>query len=341
MRALVVDEKNGPFRLENREPPEVEPGTVLLRVRACGVCHRDLIDRRGLYPFSIFPRVLGHEIAGEVIRVGPGVKAVKVGDRVATTHRPACGECRACLAKEEVRCERSFWSYGMTVDGGYADVCLAHVGTLVRIPDNVSFEHASFLHCTAGVALRALFDRGRLALGETVLVTGASGGVGMHALQLIKHVEARSIAVTSSAQKVEALKAIGATEVIVTTNPKEIPGEVARITSGLGADLALELVGQPMWSSTLRSVRPGGRVVLVGNVTAERVELNPGFVILKELEIVGSASARQGDLESVLTLASRGILTPVLAGTLPLEEAERAHERLATRDVVGRLVLVP
>jgi D-arabinose 1-dehydrogenase-like Zn-dependent alcohol dehydrogenase len=341
MRALVVDEKNGPFRAEERDLPALEPGTVVLRVRACGVCHRDLIDRRGLYPFSIFPRVLGHEIAGEILTVGPGVAGFKVGDRVATTHRPSCGECRACLANEEVRCERSFWSYGMTVDGGYAEACLAHEGTLVRIPDGLAFESACFLHCTAAVALRALFDRGRLALGETVLVTGASGGVGMHALQLIKHVEARSIAVTSSAQKIPALKAAGAHEVIVAPDPKAIPDEVSRLTSGALADVALELVGQPTWSATLRSVRPGGRVVLVGNVTASRVELNPGSVILRELEILGSASAKRGDLESVLALASKGILKPMLAGTLPLDQAEEAHERLRTRDVVGRLVLVP
>jgi D-arabinose 1-dehydrogenase-like Zn-dependent alcohol dehydrogenase len=341
MRALVLDAKNAPFRLEQREPPRLEPNTVLLRVRACGVCHRDLIDRRGLYPFSIFPRVIGHEIAGDVMEVGPGVTSFRAGDRVATTHRPSCGQCRACLANEPVRCERSFWSYGMTVDGGYAEVCLAHEGTLVKIPDEIDYAHACFLHCTASVALRALFDRGRLVLGETVLVTGASGGVGIHALQLIRHVEARSIAVTSSEDKVAELKEHGANEVIVARPGTKIQDEVARLTDGQGVDMALELVGQPTWSASVKSLRPGGRVVLVGNVTAERVELNPGYFILKEIEVIGSASAKRGDLESSFTLAARGMLKPVLAGTLPLEEAEKAHERLRARDVVGRLVLLP
>jgi D-arabinose 1-dehydrogenase-like Zn-dependent alcohol dehydrogenase len=341
MRALVLDEKNGPFRVEQREPPALQPSTVLLRVRACGVCHRDLIDRRGLYPFSTFPRVIGHEIAGDVLEVGPGVTSFQPGDRVATTHRPSCGQCRACLADEPARCERAIWSYGMTVDGGYAEVCLAHEGTLVKIPDAIDYAHASFLHCTAAVAMRALFDRGKLVLGQTVLVTGASGGVGIHALQLIRHVEARSIAVTSSESKVAELKEAGANEVIVVKPGTRIQDEVARITGGQGVELALELVGQPTWNASVKSLRPGGRMVLVGNVTADRVDLNPGYFILKEIEMVGSASATRGDLESVLTLAARGMLKPMLAGTLPLEEAEKAHERLRSRDVVGRLVLIP
>lgn len=340
MRALVIDGKDLPFRLEDREPPAVEPGTALVRVRACGVCYRDIIDRRGPYPFSTFPRVIGHEIAGEVIEVGPGVSNVSPGDRVVTTHRPACGQCPACLEREETRCERSFWSYGMTVDGGYAEVCLAHAGTLVRVPDKLDLVRASFLHCTAAVALRALFNRGRLSLGEAVLVTGASGGVGMHALQLIRLVGARAIAVTSSPAKVDELRRVGAREVIVTKPGTRIQDEARRLNGGRGVDIALELTGAPTWNASVRSVRPGGRVVLVGNLFGERVELNPGYAILNEIEILGSAGASSGDLESVLNLAARGTLEPVLEGTLPLEEAERAHDRLRARSVTGRQVLI-
>src|SRR5207253_3145685 len=145
--------------------------TVLLRVAACGVCHRDLIDRRGLYPFSTFPRVLGHEIAGEVL--ASSVPEWTPGDRVVTTHRPSCGACPSCRAGEEVRCERSLWAYAMTVDGGYQEVVLAHAASLVKVPEKLDLVRASFLHCTAAVAFRALFRRGRLAFGDTVLVTGA------------------------------------------------------------------------------------------------------------------------------------------------------------------------
>jgi D-arabinose 1-dehydrogenase-like Zn-dependent alcohol dehydrogenase len=341
VRAVVLDAPNGPFRLEERESPALEPDTVLLRVKACGVCHRDVIDRRGLYPFSSFPRVLGHEIAGEIVALGPGVTDWSVGDRVVTTHRPSCGACRACREGEETRCERSLWAYAMTVDGGYQEVVLAHAGTLVKVPDALDLVKASFLHCTAAVARRALFRRGRLAFGETVLVTGASGGVGIHALQLIRSSGARAIAATSSTAKVDALRKHGAAEVVVLGPGVKLQDEVRRLTDGRGADLALELVGTPLFNASVRSLRRGGRLVLVGNVTTERVELNPGYAILNEIEVAGSAGASRADLEHVLELAARGELEPVLAGVVGLAEAAAAHERLTAKGVTGRLVLVP
>ncbi len=341
MRALVLDEKNGPLRLEERPLPAADPDTVVLSVAACGVCYRDLIDRRGLYPFATFPRVLGHEIAGEVLAVGPGVVDFRAGDRVVTTHHPACGACPACREGEEARCERTLWHYAMTVDGGYQEACLAHAGTLVKVPPGLDLVRASFLHCTAAVARRALFRRGRLAFGETVLVTGASGGVGIHALQLVRLAGGRSIAATTSPAKEADLRRHGAHEVVVLRDGMRLQDEVKRLTDGRGCDLVLELTGAPTWNASLRSVRRGGRVVLVGNVTTERVELNPGYVILNEVEVLGSAGASRADLEHVLALAARGELEPVLAETLPLERAEEAHARLQGKGVTGRLVLVP
>src|SRR5581483_1989895 len=209
---------------------------------------------------------------------------------------------------EEVRCERSWWSYAMTVDGGYQEACLAHAGTLVKVAASLDLARASFLHATAAVAKRALCRRGRLALGETVLVTGASGGVGVHALQLIRLAGARAIAATSSEAKADALRRHGAAEVVVLREGTKLQDEIKRLTDGRGCELALELTGAPTWNASLRSVRRGGRVVLVGNLTAERVELNPGYAILNELEVLGSASASRADLEHVLALAARGEL---------------------------------
>jgi D-arabinose 1-dehydrogenase-like Zn-dependent alcohol dehydrogenase len=341
MRALVLDAPNGGLRLEERPEPVPEPDMVVLRVGACGVCYRDLIDRRGLYPWTRFPIILGHEIAGEVLAVGANVSGFAVGDRVVTTHRPACGACRPCREGEETRCERSVFSYAMTADGGYAERVLAHAGTLVRVPDGLPLEKACFLHCTAAVARRALFTRGGLRFGETVVITGASGGVGIHGLELARLAGARTIAVTTNEAKVDALERAGASEVVVAKPGTRFQDEVKRLTGGPGADVVLECTGGPTWQGSLRSVRPGGRVVLVGNVLGEKVELNPGYAILNEVAILGSSGASRADLEHVLALAAAGKLTPVLAETLPLEKAEEAHTRLRDRGVTGRLVLVP
>src|SRR5262245_51339868 len=152
------------------------------------------------------PIVTGHELAGEVVELGPGVDGIGVGDRVVGLHRPPCGQCAECQAGDDARCARSPYVFGLTVDGCYAEYVAAHAAALVPLPAGVAFEEAAFLHCTAGVALRALRRIARLVAGETVLVTGASGGVGMHALQVAKLLGARVIAVTGSAAKVEALR---------------------------------------------------------------------------------------------------------------------------------------
>jgi D-arabinose 1-dehydrogenase-like Zn-dependent alcohol dehydrogenase len=340
MRAIVIREPGGLERLEleERPSPEAGRGQVRLSVKACGVCYRDLIDRQGGYPFMRRPIVTGHELAGEVTQVGPGVTDFHVGDRVAAIHRPPCGECVACRADDETRCTSSVASYGHTVDGGYAEECLAYPASLVRVPESVPLDQAAFLHCTAGVALRALETHGRVRAGQTVVITGGSGGVGVHAIQVAKILGARVVAITSQAHKAEALRAIGADEVVVSA--ASFHRQVMSLTDG-GAHVALELVGAPTFNASLRSLRPGGQLVLVGNVTTERVEVNPGYLILQEVSVQGSSSASRRDLARVLAWAADGRLRPVVADRFPLERAAEAQRRLLDKAVVGRIVLVP
>jgi len=335
VKAVVIRAAGGPEALELSEwpSPTVGAGQVRVAVRGCGVCYRDVIDRQGKYPFMRRPVVTGHEWAGEIVEVGAGVVGFAVGDRVASVHRPACGECPACLAGDEIRCGSPVM-YGLTVDGGYAEEVLAWVGSLVKVPAAVPLDEAAVLHCTAAVALRALRHHARLVAGETVLITGASGGVGVYAIQVAKILGARVLAVTSQEAKVAALKALGVDEVIVAA------GEFHKGLSG-AADVALELVGAPTFNSALRTLRPGGRVVIVGNVTGERLEVNPGYLILKELSVAGSSSATRAELGEVLGWAADGRLRPVIAARLPLGDAALAQRRLETRAVVGRQVLIP
>ena len=340
MRAIVIREPGGLERLElcELESPSPGDGQVRVRVAACGVCYRDLLDREGKYPFMKRPVVTGHELAGEVVAVGRGVSTLKLGDRVATTHRPPCGQCAACRRGEETHCLGSPVSYGHTVDGGYAEECILWEASTVRVPDALPLDEACFLHCTAAVALRALRRHGRLAAGDTVIITGASGGVGVHAMQVAKILGARVIAVTGSAAKGTLLKEHGADEVIVAAG--EFHKQAVALTDG-GAQVALDLVGAPTFNSSLRSLALGGRLVLVGNVTASRVEMNPGYCILRELSVHGSSGATRAELGEVLDWAATKKLRPVVAERLPLADARRAQERLLERGVVGRQVLTP
>src|SRR5881227_1519389 len=185
MRAVIVREV-GKIEVVEWPAPVAGPGQLVVRVAGCGVCYRDIIDRDGKYPWMKRPVVTGHELAGTVTAVGDGVTDFVVGDRVAATHRAACGECAACRADEETRCVGSPVAYGITVDGGYAEEVAVWASSLTRVPAGVDLVEASFLHCTAAVALRALRRHARLVAGETVVMTGATGGVGVHALQVAR-----------------------------------------------------------------------------------------------------------------------------------------------------------
>jgi acryloyl-coenzyme A reductase len=328
------------LRPETVADPAPGPGEVLLRVHACGVCYHDVINRRGNLPRTSVPAILGHEAAGEVVAVGAGVEGWAVGDRAATLQRLSCGECAHCHAERTSLCRKDARFFGEEIPGGYAAYMAAPVAGLGRVPAGVSWPVAAVTCCTTGTAVHCLRTRGRLAPGEIVLITGASGGVGMQAVQLARLSGGRVVAVTSSAGKADVLHEAGAHEVIVSPG-LDFAREVRERTGGHGADLALEIVGSLTFTQTLRALAPGGRLVTVGNLDTGIVDLNPGLVIIKELEILGAYATTQAELHESFRLVESGALRSWVADVMPLADAHRAHDRLEKREVAGRLVLEP
>jgi acryloyl-coenzyme A reductase len=342
MQAIVLRAFGSPANLRPETVPDPTPGRgeVLLRVHACGVCYHDVINRRGNLPRTTVPAILGHEAAGEVVAVGPGVEGWDEGDRAATLQRLSCGACPHCHAERNSLCRHDTRFFGEEIPGGYATLMAAPVAGLGRVPAGVPWPEAAVTCCTTGTAVHCLRTRGRLARGETVLITGASGGVGMQAVQLARLDGGRVIAVTSSTGKAAALHEAGAHEVVVSPG-LDFAAEVRRRTGGHGADLALEIVGSLTFTQTLKALAPGGRLVTVGNLETGVVDLNPGLVIVKELEILGAYATTQGELHEAFRLVAGGALRASIAEVLPLEAASHAHDRLERRAVAGRLVLAP
>jgi acryloyl-coenzyme A reductase len=341
MRAVRLTDFDRPDNLELRVVPVPEPGAgeVLVRVGACGVCGRDRVDRRGGYPGMRLPVTLGHEIAGTVVARGAGVDDLAVGDRVASLQSAPCGTCSECRVDRTNRCREPL-TFGHKLDGGYAEYVAAPARAWVRLPDGVPDEVGAMLACAVGTCLRALRDRAGLRAGETVAITGAGGGLGLQAIQVARMLGGRTIGVTTSADKEEAIRAAGAVEVVVAEGG-QLARRVRELTEGVGADVVLELVGAPLLEASLRALRGGGRLVLVGNIRAERVEINPGLIIVRELAVLGSAMETRADLEETVALAATGRLAPVVGHRFPLERALDAHRLLEARRSVGRVVLVP
>lgn len=342
MRAVVLRAFGSPHNLRPEAVPDPRPGAgeVLLRVAACGVCYHDVINRRGDLPRTRVPAILGHEAAGEVIAVGPGVRGWSVGDRAATLQRLSCGACPLCRAGRNSLCKHDARFFGEEIPGGYAEFMTAPAHGLGRVPARVAWPVAATTCCTTGTAVHCVRTRGRVRAGETVLITGASGGVGMQAVQLARHDGARVIAVTSSESKAAALSAAGAHDVVVAPR-LDFAAAVRRAAGGEGADVALEIVGSATFSQSLKALAPGGRLVVIGNLETGVVDLNPGLVIVKELEIIGAYATTQGELNEALALVESGVVKPWVADVLSLADAAHAHAQLEARAVAGRLVLSP
>src|SRR3990167_172100 len=193
---------------------ELEEDEVLVSVEACGVCFRDIIDREGGNPFLNVPISLGHEIAGQIIK--SNASEWKVGDRVVSLHGVQCGSCNYCSCGDDPRCmQRPDYLYGLTHNGGYQTILPMHGKSIVKFPANISYSEACFLNCTAAVALRGLKHHGKINGDKVVLITGASGGVGVHAIQVAKAYGAFVIAITSNPSKEGFLRELGADKVII------------------------------------------------------------------------------------------------------------------------------
>jgi len=342
MKAVVLHQTGGPEQLvyEELRTPEVTPDHVLVKVRACGVAYRDVIERRGDMPMVRLPIVQGHEFAGEVVAVGAGVRRWRVGDRVLNLYLASCGLCDDCIGGDERRCRHASEPFGLTVNGGYAEYALAHERALERVDDGIPWDVAATLHSAMGVGYNNVRNAARVQAGDKVLVTGASGGVGATAVQTAKLLGATVWAVTSSPDKVAALQALGADHVVVSAG-NDFHKTVTAQTGGAGVDVAIDCVGSPTIGSSLRSLRFHGRVVVVGNVEATPYPLNLGLLLVRSLSIVGSDAVSRASVRQTMQLVRAGRLTSLIHARLPLAQAAEAHRVLERRGATGRVVLIP
>lgn len=326
------------LRWEDVSEPRSGPREVLLRVGACGVCFHDVINRQGNLPRTKLPVILGHEAAGTVIEVGSEVTRFRVGDRVACLQRINCGRCHFCTDSRPMLCRNGAVFFGEEIPGGYAEYFVAAEHVLAKVPDSLSDAEAAVTACTLGTAVHALGRRARLQPGQTVLITGASGGVGVHAIQLARLLGAQVVAVTSSESKVDCLKQLGATVVIYAPR-LEFARAVKKIVGSV--DIVLEVVGSATLDESLHALKSGGTLVVLGNVVGGKAAFNPSLVILKELEVIGSFATSVEEMEHAFELAASGEVRIVVSKCLPLREAVHAHRMLEARAVMGRLVLQP
>lgn len=325
MRAVRLHELHGPRSLrvdEGLPDPSPGPGEALVDVAAAGVNFPDVLLSYGKYQFKPAPPFSpGGEIAGTVRAVGAGVTRLRVGDRVAAT----------------------------MISGAFAEKVVVPEVATVPVPEGVPMEVAAATLLTYATTLHALEDRAHLARGETLLVLGASGGVGMAAIQLGKQMGARVIAAASTDAKVAACKAAGADEGIVYTR-EDLKDRIKTITGGAGVDVVYDPVGGAFSEAALRATAWEGRYLVVGFAAGEIPKIPLNLVLLKGCAIVGvfwgafatkSAEKNRANAVRLFDMVKRGELAPKVDGVYPFAEAGAALERMERREVVGKLVLTP
>jgi len=340
VKAVVLKAYGGPenLALETLPDPVPGPGEVLLRVRACALNHLDLWIRKGL-PVAKPPFILGCDVAGEVAALGPGVTDIKAGRRFAVHPGRSCGTCDACREGRESDCP----TYGIIgayrgLTGGYAELLVAPVEQLLPMPDAMSFVDAASAPLTFLTAWHMVVTLAELKAGETLLVIGAGAGVATAAIQIAKLCGARVIATSTSKEKLERAKALGADDGILHP-PEDLSKSVRKLTGGKMADAVFEHVGGPLIGEALKSLRRSGRLVTCGATAGFEGPIDLRYVFDRQLKIFGAKMGNLAEMRRVWALVAEGKLKPVVDKTFPLVDAARAHEYLEGRAHFGKVVL--
>lgn len=342
MKALVLESPGDPPRLAVKEVPTPTPGPhdVLVKVAACGFCHHDILVMRGILRRGVKAQpILGHELAGEVVATGPQVSSVSRGDKVVSMLTDACGTCANCLLGREHRCVSGI-GIGHGANGGFAEYVKVGENSLVRLAQGQDLVEASLLACPIGVAYFALREAAELRAGEVVVVTGAGGGLGVHAVQIAKAFGARVFAVTTSAEKEEGLRTLGADEVVLAPDLDFGPIIVA-LTGDQGADLVFNTVGAMAFEASWQSLAQFSRMVIIGEVAKGNVTFNLAELLFKDARLIGVSGTSRKYVSMAASLVAAGHVRPVISHRFPLEEALEAYRLIREKRVFGRAVLIP
>ena len=340
MRAAVVREFGKAPRVEDVPLPVPTGDEVRVKVEACGVDRFDVDIAAGTRPWAKTPLILGHEIAGVVSATGSVATGWHIGDRVVPSLYLVCGDCARCRDARETICERFRGHIGLDVPGGYAEEVIVPARNLVRLPDEIEFDAGALLANVVGTALHALDTRMRLGAGERLIITGAGGGVGLHAIQVALALGAEVMAVDQHRSRLERASELGAA-VAVPTASQSVVEAAHGWTGGRGVDAVLELVGPSTMSETLAAMRKGGRMVIVGSHSGDSWSVDPHVFYRNEWEIRGSRNASVTDVGKAVALVRSGAVRPIVDRMFTLDEVAVAFERLTSGTVVGRDVLVP
>lgn len=321
MRAARLHKMGEKLRIDHVPIPAVNTCDVLVKVKACGICHSDINYVKGLSAVGKFPIILGHEIAGVVEEVGDEVENVKVGERVCVHYVLSCGECSYCQSGRENLCDK-YQMIGKDVDGGFAEYIKVPSSNVLKLPESIPFEHGAIIGCAVSTAFHAL-KRGELKPREIVTIFGV-GGVGIHTVQLAAKVfkAEKVIAIDISDWKLELAERLGA-NYVVNASRENVLFKISEATEGRLSDVTVDFTGSAeALLHAIKSVGKGGRLVIAG-ICSKEIAVHPYETIIgKEMKIIGVNDHLKREMMKIIQLASTGRLnlSKSITRILPLEK---------------------
>jgi D-arabinose 1-dehydrogenase-like Zn-dependent alcohol dehydrogenase len=333
MRAVQVGHPKGPLEVVERDIPEPGPGHVRIKVQACGLCHSDSLTVEGSLPGIRYPRIPGHEIAGLVDLVGPGVAGWTIGQRVGVGwHGGHCGYCDSCRRGDFVTCQIAPQVTGITYDGGYADYMVTHAGALALIPDSLSAVEAGPLTCAGITTYNSLRNSGARP-GDVVAVHGV-GGLGHLGVQFAARMGFTTVAIARGKDKEPLARKLGAQHYI-DSQAQDPAAELAKL-GGAKVILSTVISGKAM-SAMVGGLAVNGRLLVLG-AGADPIEVSPVQLIMGRRSIVGWPSGSSIDSQDALSFSALTGVRP-MTEVFPLERAAEAYELMMSGKARFRVVL--
>jgi D-arabinose 1-dehydrogenase-like Zn-dependent alcohol dehydrogenase len=348
MKVLVVHEPGGPFVMEDRPDPVADPGEAVARIIACGMGLTIQHTRMGRGGGAKFPLIIGHEIAAEIVEVGPGVDTdvLQVGDAVTCYFYITCGHCKWCRLNRPPLCANFKGYVGRQIDGAYAEYMKAPVNCFIRLPQGLDyrkFPAEVAVLCDAVATPYKVIRRARIAPLEQVAVIGAGGGVGIHMVMMARWAHARVIAIDVADAKLDKCREVGA-HATVNAADGRMTEALRDLTGGNGVDVVVDFVSSPQTlTDGIKALGTGGRLVILGGGGgATPFEALGRELLSKELEILGSRYCTRQEVIDTLELAARGDVWPLVPEKCPFDAqaALAVHDRLEKGDILGRAALM-
>ena len=341
MRALTISAHGGLEQLEVRDdvpPPEIRtPTGVRVRVRAAALNHLDLFVLGGLPGMTLVPPwIVGSDVCGVVESIGSDVRAVSVGDLVMVNPGISDRTCAYCRAGEQSLCLQ-YKILGEHLPGTAAELVVVPAANVRAIPRTTDPASAAAFPLATLTAWRMVHTRAKVRAGERVLIWGIGGGVAVAALQICKMIGAEVWVTSSSADKLERAKALGADHTLNTSD--DVPAAIRQATAKSGVDVVIDNVGQATWSQSLRALGKHGRLVTCGGTSGPLVETDVRRLFWNQWTILGSTMGNDSEFDAIVAEFRQGRLTPTVDSAWPLEQGNAAFARLLSGKQFGKVVI--